>query len=442
MNADIVIIGDEILLGIIHDTNSVFLSRRLTEFGITVRRITKVGDSTDAIAAALESACKQSDLVICCGGLGPTHDDKTRHAIAQLLETPLECDDRALIEILDMYRRINRPMSESNRIQAMIPKGTVYLSNPVGTAPGIRFKHDKAEAFALQGIPREMEALFDLHVVPWIRDWNLTAVTMFRTIRTANVPESVLYEKTKDLIDEYNDLFDVAFLPKITRGVDIRLTMKERPSATDVFEEPMIRWQDRINAEFHNAVYGLDDERMEDAAARLLFETRKTIAVAESCTGGLLANRLTNVPGSSRYFMYGAVTYSNESKTALCGVPEELIRRHGAVSAEVAVAMAEGIRKYAGTDIGISVTGIAGPDGGTDEKPVGLVYIGLSAGEKTAIHQPFNLLVPLDRLSFKKRTTQFALDVLRKYLLSFPITYGHEAQGFSYCERPNMRPVK
>lgn len=425
MNAEIVIIGDEILLGIVHDTNSEFLSRRLTEFGITVRRITKVGDSTDAIAVALESACMRSDLVICCGGLGPTHDDKTRHAIAQLLQSPLERDERALGEILDMYRRINRPMSESNHIQAMIPKSAVYLSNPVGTAPGIRFRFHQAEGFALQGIPREMEELFDRHVVPWIRDRKLTAVTMFRTIRTVNVPESVLFEKTKDLIKQYDPVFDVAFLPKITRGVDIRLTLKERPSATDVFIEPMNRWLERINTEFYNAVYGLDDERMEDSTARLLFEARQTIAVAESCTGGLLANRLTNVPGSSLYFMSGVVTYSNESKTALCGVPEELIRRHGAVSAEVATALADGIRKNAGTHIGISVTGIAGPDGGTDEKPVGLVYIGFSAGEKTTVHQPFNLLVPLDRLSFKERTTQFALDVLRKYLLSYPRIHGH-----------------
>ncbi len=421
MKTEIIIIGDEILLGLIRDTNSVYLTRYLAEYGIPVRRITKVGDTLDAIAEAFESACMRSELVISCGGLGPTHDDKTRHAVAAFLHSPLEMNEPAMDEILAMYKRMNWTMSESNRIQGMIPKDAGYLSNTLGTAPGIRFRHLHAEGFVLQGIPREMEAMVDKHIRPFLENLGFVKTTLHRTLRTTNVPESVLFEQTKDLIVHYESLFDVAFLPKITRGVDIRLTLKKSIPAvtqTDGFEEPLNLWKERVNERFDNAVFGMDDDTIEETVARLLLKAGMTVATAESCTGGMLANRLTNIPGSSGYFMRGVVAYSNQSKCELLGVPEELIRDYGAVSGEVAMAMAEGVRKSSGTDIGLATTGIAGPTGGTETKPVGLVYIGLCIGDKTTVHQPFKTLVPLDRLSFKERTVQFALDVLRKNLLT------------------------
>ncbi len=420
VNAQIIIIGDELLLGLIRDTNSGYLIRELTALGVTVTRVITVGDDTEAITGAFRAAASGSDIVISCGGLGPTHDDRTRFAVAAFLNTPLQMNAEALEEINQIYRRSGRTMSESNRIQAMIPAGARYLTNPMGTAPGITFQFGQTTYYILQGIPREMEAMFEKHIRPALADPYAGKRILFRTIRTTGIPESVLYESVKDAVERYSEKLSVAFLPKLTVGVDIRLTAanasdRDRPQLlTTALQE----FTGLINSKWNHAVYGYDEETIEAKVADLLFKTGRTIATAESCTGGLIAHRLTNIPGSSKYFLQGMITYSNESKIKQLGVHETVLQQYGAVSEATAIAMAEGIRKLTGADIGLAVTGIAGPSGGTESKPVGTVYIALAAEQKTEVGRPFKLLFEVDRISFKERTAQFALDTVRKHLLN------------------------
>ena len=419
MTAEIVVIGDEILLGLILDTNSAVISRRLAEYGIAVNRVTKVGDQVDRITQAFDRASHDAEVVISCGGLGPTHDDKTRDAAAQLLGTGLKINESALEEIRLMFQKAGRVMGDANRVQAMIPAGANYLSNRRGTAPGLSFKKGKAVFFCLQGVPKEMEWMTETYVIPFVKNAKHDKVLKYRTLRTVGIPESTLYEKTKETVEYFHGKLDIAFLPQLTRGVDVRLTssLHTAEEAAALITDAEQRFMENIQKNFNNAVYGFDDETMEDTLARLFFETHQTIATAESCTGGILAHRLTNVSGSSSYFMQGVTTYSNESKIKMLNVPEKLLEEFGAVSEEVAKAMAENIRKIAGTNLGLSTTGIAGPTGATPNKPVGLAYVGFSTERETTAVKLTSLAYMLDRIIFKERLSQFALDTVRKYLL-------------------------
>jgi nicotinamide-nucleotide amidase len=420
VTAEIIIIGDEILLGQITDTNSAHLSKRLAEFGISIRRITKIGDNIDVIADAFDEAARSSNLVISCGGLGPTHDDRTREAAAKFLGVDLALDPKALAEIEAIYSKVGRVMSETNRVQAMIPQSAEFLSNHRGTAPGLKFSKGSAVFFCLQGIPKEMEWMTETYIVPFVRNLNHTTVLKFRTLRTTGVPESTLFEKTKDIVEQVGKGLDIAFLPQLTRGVDIRLTSVglDPDLATTRIADAEKKLTERIQQEFKRAIYGFDGDTLEQVIANLFFKTKQTIATADSCTGGIIAHRLTNVSGSSGYFMQGVTTYSNESKVKLLGIPENLIEAHGAVSEEVAQAMAENIRKIAGTNVGLATTGIAGPTGATPSKPVGLAYIGFSTEKETTAIRQMPLPFAVDRIQFKERLSQMALDVVRRYLLT------------------------
>ncbi|MBX7152308.1 competence/damage-inducible protein A [bacterium] len=421
MNAEIIIIGDEILLGLVTDTNSAFIARTFAPLGIAIRRITKVGDKIEDIIRALQQVSPETDIVITGGGLGPTHDDKTRDAVAAFLGTSLQTNPAALDEIKSAYARAKRTMTESNAVQALIPIGADYLSNQLGTAPGIKFHKNQTTFFSLQGVPKELEWMVKHHVVPFVSDKAGKEIIAYRTLRTTGIPESALYEHVKDLVNNFKNQLDIAFLPKLAVGVDVRLTTSARmlpAMAQTLIETAQAKFIIKIHEKYPAAVYAFDDDTMENAVAQLLFKTKLTIATAESCTGGLIAHRLTNVSGSSAYFMQGITTYSNESKIQRLNVPEELIRQHGAVSEEVARAMAEGIRKLAGTDIGVSTTGIAGPSGATSEKPVGLIYIGLATSQGTHVIKPLILPFPTDRVTFKERSSQMALNEIRKFLLT------------------------
>jgi nicotinamide-nucleotide amidase len=420
MTAEIVVIGDEILLGLITDTNSAFISRRLAEYGIAVMRVVKVGDRIDDIVQAFEEAGRNAALVVCCGGLGPTHDDKTRDAAAQFLGSELVLNESALGEIQTMYQKAGRTMSDTNRVQAMIPRGAEYLSNSRGTAPGLKFSKSKTTYFCVQGVPKEMEWMTDNYVIPFVKNIEHGKVLKYRTLRTANIPESTLYEKVKEVVEQFHGLLDIAFLPQMTRGVDIRLTSTghSEEKASELIADAEEKFVACIHQHFNGAVYGFDDETLEQSLANLFFETQQTIATAESCTGGLIAHRLTNVSGSSSYFIQGVTTYSNDSKIKLLNVPEEILSSRGAVSEEAAKAMADNIRKLAGTDLGLSTTGIAGPTGATPTKPVGLAYIGFSTAEATISVKQIPLPYTIDRLVFKERLSQLALDIVRKYLMT------------------------
>ncbi len=420
MTAEIIVIGDEILLGLVTDTNSAYISRRLAEHGIAVTRVTKVGDRIVDIVRAFEDAAREASVVVCCGGLGPTHDDKTRDAVAGFLKTELKLDQQALQEIQSMFQKAGRTMNEANRVQAMIPVGANFLSNSHGTAPGLTFRKGDTTYFCLQGVPKEMQWMTETYVVPFVQNLGHEKVLKYRTIRTVNVPESALYDRVKEVVDAYKDKLDIAFLPQMTRGVDIRLTSSNHDAqkTAALIAEAEKQLVAAIQRSFKDAVYGYDDETLEQSLANLFFTTHYTIATAESCTGGLIAHRLTNVSGSSAYFIQGVTTYSNESKVNLLGVSEQLLAKHGAVSEEVAKAMAENVRKIAATHLGLSVTGIAGPTGATPTKPVGLAYIGFSTEEETISVKLPMLPYEIDRLTFKERTSQLALDIVRKHLIS------------------------
>ncbi len=419
MKAEIIVIGDEILLGQVVDTNSAWIAQCLAEEGVPVHRITKIGDDEERIVEAFESAVGRSELIISCGGLGPTHDDRTRFAVARFLGVELDPDANALDEIRTMYEKAGRTMGATNAVQALIPRTASFLSNHVGTAPGLHFGKGAATCFCIQGVPKEMEWMVRRYVLPFAKAHAGVQVLKYRVIRVTGVPESSLYEKTKTVVEKHAGVVDVAFLPKTTVGVDIRLTVNGTSAgeASSRIADTEKDFLDAIHAHFEHAVYGFDHDTMEKAVAELLFRSGLSVATAESCTGGLLAHRLTNVSGSSGYFLRGVTAYSNESKIDLLNVASQTIEDHGAVSEEVAKSMAVGIRERSGADIGLSTTGIAGPTGATPAKPVGLVYIGLATKAGVKVHRPLILPYPLDRVTFKERTSQTALDLLRKHLL-------------------------
>lgn len=420
MNVRLVIVGDEILLGQIADTNSATAARMLAPAGVRVVGIEAVGDDEVRIVHALHRAM-DADVVIVSGGLGPTHDDRTRFAVGRFLESEVVLNPQALAEIESMYARVNRRMSDANRVQAMFPGGAIYLSNHVGTAPGIRFTKNTTTFFCLQGVPREFRWMMETYIVPYVSEGRARPPVLYKTVRTTGIPESNLYETTKPLVDKLSKDMDIAFLPQFTRGVDVRFSLK--PGITDAsIDRAVMEFESCVRGKYPAGIYGHDDETMEQAVADLFFKSKTTIATAESCTGGLVAHRLTNVPGSSSYFLQGVTAYSNASKISMLGVRAAVIEQHGAVSEGTAKAMAEGIRQLASSDIGLSTTGIAGPTGGTPEKPVGLLFIGLATPDGTTVIQAVPMPFEVARLDFKERASQLALDEVRKYLINKSLT--------------------
>lgn len=316
-------------------------------------------------------------------------------------------------KIEESFKKRGLPMPKINQNQALLPQGAKILHNPVGLAPGLLIAEDKKLLIALPGVPKEMKAIFEEELVLWLQEKAGKKVISHKKLRTTGIPESTLYEQIKDLLKGTKDL-KVAFLPGY-QGVDLRLsaTAESEEKARDLMLDLEKRLKDRLQS----YIYGEGEESLEAVVAKLLSQKKLTLSVAESCTGGMLAAKLTSIPGSSDYFERGLVTYSNHAKVAELGVPENLIKKFGAVSAEVACAMAEGVRKVAHTNIGISITGIAGPGGGSEDKPVGLVYIGLSSPPETKAEK---FVFSGDRSIIRESSTTAALNILRLYLLSLP----------------------
>lgn len=408
IRAEILSIGDELLIGQTVNTNASFIGQGLTRIGIAVQCVQTVGDQAKALQTALALALSRSDLVIATGGLGPTHDDITKKVISEYFGAKLVLNRELLENLKQRFARRGIRMSPVNENQALVPEGAEIIDNPLGTAAGLIFTKDCRRCVVLPGVPAEMKAMCQETLLPMLQK-EAGTIIMQKTLRTTGIPESTLFEQLGD-IEELEQLAKVAFLPKAT-GVDIRLmtTGARQSECAERLQQALDFVQSRIGKH----IYGYDEQSLEEAVAQLLTERGQTIAVAESCTGGLLAHRLTNISGSSAYFERGVVTYSNEAKQELLAVPSETLQRHGAVSAETAEAMATGIRKMARTDYGLSTTGIAGPTGGSDEKPVGLVYIGF-ASDKTVLSE--RLLFSKDRLGNKERSVQAALKLLRDQL--------------------------
>ncbi len=410
MKAEIIIIGDEILYGQTLDTNSVFIAEKLGELGIEVNYKTAVGDEVKKIVEAIHLAQRRVDLVITTGGLGPTSDDLTVKAIAKAFKRNLIFHPEILKKIEARFKARGIEMPKINQNQALIPQGAKALENPLGSAPGILIEEDKKIFIALPGVPKEMKAMLEQEVVPLLKTKIGKTKIVHRKIRTTGIIESKLYEKIQDLLKDKKEI-KVAFLPSY-QGVDLRLTANLKTSTKS--KDIVTQLEEKIKQRIGEFIYGYDEQTLEEVVGKMLKENGKTLSVAESCTGGLVSAKITNISGSSEYFERGVVSYSNQAKTEILGVPKELLEKFGAVSPEVALAMAKGIRQISKTDLGLSVTGIAGPTGGTEDKPVGLIYIGLADSNKAWVEK---FMFGQDRMINRERTAQAALNMVRLYFL-------------------------
>lgn len=410
MKAEIISIGDEIMYGHTIDSNSAYISQRLAELGIEVVYQTSVGDEVARIVEAINQARQRVNLIITTGGLGPTHDDVTMKGIVKAFKKNLVFHPEILEKIKQRYEKRGMEMPQINQNQALIPQGAKHFDNLVGSAPGILIQEDKVTFIALPGVPREMKYLLDEQVVPYLLTQKIAGKIVHKKIRTTGIVESALYEKVEEVIKETKEV-KIAFLPGY-QGVDIRLTTV--PKAGRAAEGAVGQVEKKILDRIGEFVYTTDSESPEELVGRLLKEKKMKLAVAESCTGGLLASKITNIPGSSEYFDRGVVTYSYQAKTQLLGVPEKMINQHGAVSPQVAEAMARGAVKISGAEVGVGITGIAGPGGGAEEKPVGLVYIGLANKQKAWVEK---FLFGDDRQIIRERSSYAALNMIRLHLL-------------------------
>jgi nicotinamide-nucleotide amidase len=420
MIVELINTGSELMLGRVLNTHQQWLCRQLADLGYVVTRQVAVPDTGNDILQAIREALARADLIITTGGLGPTSDDLTRDLVAQLLGKELREDAAVLAHITQFFTSRKRPMPERTRVQALIPEGATVLHNPHGTAPGLamevgphpfRAGSKSSWLIMLPGPPRELRPMFTDTVVPLLqRVLPLASKFVCRTLRTTGVGESVVEEKIGGPLLRYVETgLDLGYCARPGQ-VDIRLASSARDAEQQVQEAEAI-----VQELLAQHVYGVEDADLETVIVRLLTERKATLALAESCTGGCIANRITNVPGASAVLLAGIVTYSNAAKEKFLGVRAETLAEHGAVSKPVAREMAEGARRQSQADYALAVTGIAGPSGGTANKPVGTVFIGLSGPSGTVVVHNYN---PYDRETFKQVTTQQALELLRRSVVS------------------------
>src|SRR3982074_894693 len=410
LSAEIIAIGSELLASDRTDTNSLWLTEQLNRRGIDVKLKTVVGDDDARLEEVVKDAVKRSRVVITTGGLGPTEDDITRKVVARALRRRLALNESVLAEIRERFKSFGVNMPERNSRQAMVIDGAEVLPNPNGSAPGLYLEHGECSVALLPGPPRENQPMYRDHIEA--RFQKLAGDIRFarRVLRVAGMGESAVDEKIAPIYSKYQNPLTTILFNSSEIEVHLRAHGRTEADAEALLDDLSLK----IETELGNAVFSFRGEKMEEVVGRSLAISGFTLAVAESCTGGLIAERLTNVPGSSKYFVEALVTYSNESKARLLGVDRKLIREFGAVSQQVARDMARGVRHRRKTDFGLAVTGIAGPDGGTQEKPVGLVFIALADDAHTA-HKRF--VLPGDRELIRWRASQAALDMLRRRLI-------------------------
>jgi nicotinamide-nucleotide amidase len=411
MRIELISIGNELLLGFTVDTNGAEIARALASVGVEVVRRAAVPDRAEDIGAAVADALGRTGAVVTTGGLGPTRDDVSKRAVADLYQVPLEFDDQVWSDIVQRFARAQRTPAASNRGQAEVPRGAIVLRNRWGTAPGLWLEGSRGLTVMLPGVPNEMRKLLQAEVVPRLASRASGAVVRSLVVRTTAIPESTLAERIGDIEREIAPL-TLAYLPGI-EGVDLRVTAWSMNPADA--EQRLRSAADLIRGRAGEHVYGEGDA---DLAAVVLERARLaglSLSVAESCTGGLVGGRLTDVPGSSDVFVGGVIGYSNRLKTELLDVPARIIAEHGAVSEEVARAMAEGARTRLGVDLAVSVTGIAGPSGGTEEKPVGTVWFAVASPAKTDSKR---VVFFGSRREVRERAAQTALFLLLRRLLA------------------------
>ena len=423
MRVGIITIGNELLSGFTVDRNAAWIGQQLLSSGVKVNVHHTIPDDFGVIYDTLEYQFREwrCDQIIVTGGLGPTVDDITVSSFLEYFDDSHEFDKDYWEILSERFKRLNFKMPNLNKNQAYKSKRGIMIPNLVGTARGLHYtkKHDsvlksvkglitgdknRVNFFALPGVPKEMKSMFTNYVLPEIEK-SLKNKVVCKSIRTTGVPESILQEKITDIIDANKEKCDIAFLPHRMLGVDIRLTSSDNQLVEDLINSIVPR--------IKKYVYGYDNDKLEQVIADLLIQNNLTVSTAESCTSGLLASKLTDVPGSSQYFKGGSVCYSNELKINDIGVDKDLIERYGAVSEEVAESLAKNIAKKNNTDIGIGITGIAGPDGGTEKKPVGLVFVGIFYKNNLYIKR-YNLTP--DRITNRELTVTLCLNEIRKIL--------------------------
>lgn len=416
MNAYLISIGDEVLIGQTINTNASFIGSKLAEVSVDIVKSVVIKDNLNAIESELKYSSQFADLVIITGGLGPTNDDVTKTAIVNYFDTKLVQNETALEDIIVLFKKRGRKVTKINEQQAMIPEIAEIIRNSRGTAPGLWIEKGNKIFVIMPGVPYEMKAMMENYVIPRLKETLLDQkeITGRLILQTTGIPESTLFERLGNL-DELLNGAEIAFLPN-QFGVKLRITY-----TSDDFEqlqEKLNTIEQKIRAKAGRFIFSRSEESLEEVVAKILMDRGIRVSLAESCTGGSVSDRLTNISGSSKYFERGVVAYSNAAKVELLKVNEDTLTEFGAVSSEVAMQMAEGIRAISGTDIGISITGILGPTGATAEKPVGLVYIGL-CDDKVCTAKKFQF--GDDRLLNKQRSAQAALEILRRYLLGISV---------------------
>jgi nicotinamide-nucleotide amidase len=415
MKAEIITIGDEILRGEIVDSNKALIAERLLRLDIECHYQSSVRDERADMTFAFLQAASRADVVLISGGLGPTRDDITTEVMAETFSRKLELDEASLEQIRLFFARLEREMADVNRKQAFFPTGSEVLANPVGTAPGFMLEHEGTLLFCMPGIPSELSLMLDEQVLPRVARKAVGGAVFVRArlLKTFGIGESSLEAELADLARDgdveigFRTTFPDNFLRVVARG--------ESAEAADARIADV---ELAVGKRLGDLIYGADDDTMSSVVGRALSGAGASVATAESCTGGGIAERITDVPGASDYFLGGVVAYSNEAKQSLLDVPRELLEKHGAVSAPVAKAMAEGVRARFGSTYGVATTGISGPGGGSDEKPVGLVYVALAGPEGTHVE---GFVYPLDRARHRILTAQIGLDWLRRAAGGMPL---------------------
>ena len=415
MRVEIVAVGTELLLGQIPDTNSQWLGERLAANGIASHFHQHVGDNHERIVLAFRTALARSDAVIVCGGLGPTQDDITRAALAEVMNVPLDRDEEVVETIREMFKSRGREMPDNNLLQADVPRGATLIKQTRGTAPGLICPVGQKVVYAVPGVPYEMTDMFERAILPdlvaRVRATGTTSVILSRVLRTWGASESALAESVSERFDALaNDSHvTIAFLASGIEGIKVRLTAQgdDEERALALLDDEEMRVRAMIVNRFGDIIFGTDDETMEDAVARRLLNRELTLAVAESVTGGLIASRLVNVVGASTWFRGGVVSYASDVKFDVLGVPKGPV-----VSAAAAEAMATGVRTLLGSDVGLSVTGVAGPEE-QDGQPAGTVFVGIAIGERV---DHVGLHLPGDRPRVRSYSAISALDALRRAL--------------------------
>lgn len=410
MNAEILAVGTELLMGQIANTNAQYISNRLPDVGIGVYYHSVVGDNPERLKECLGIALKRSDVVIMTGGLGPTQDDLTKETVSEILNKKLVLHEESLQKIKDYFSKVGRPMVDSNIKQAYFPEKCFIIPNGKGTAPGCIVEADGKVVIMLPGPPFEMKPMFEDTVIPYFKE-KAEYKIVSRYLRIFGIGESSMEKMLMDLIDTQTN---PTIAPYAKEGeVTLRITAKcGKEDTAHSLIDPLVA---EIVKRLGKAVYSTEDKNLEEVVGEMLISRNVTVALAESCTGGLVASKLTDIPGISQVFNRGIVTYSNQSKMENLGVKLKTLETYGAVSKETAEEMAIGIRKVSQTDIGLSITGVAGPGGGTDEKPVGLVYVAL-ADKDGVVSEELRLMG--DRRRIRNLTSLYAFDMIRKRLLS------------------------